>query len=157
LWYNVFATNDGVEKLGGQPYENQDRLYTGSLNDEKLNRKAQRFSGDQAALDEIEANYQTTGDFSVPLVTMHTTGDEVVPYWHATYYGQIISNPTLYTHIPIDRYGHCNFKIEEVLFGFAMLYFNVLGHQLEGIPDALPNQDSLNAYLEITQHYGVSP
>ena len=46
----------------------------------------QRFSADQAALDEIAAHYQTTGHLSVPLVTLHTTGDPLVLYWHATFY-----------------------------------------------------------------------
>jgi pimeloyl-ACP methyl ester carboxylesterase len=157
LWYNVFATNDGVQKLGGQPFDNQEHIFIGSFNDGKLNKKAKRFSADQLALDEIKAYYETTGDFSVPLVTMHTTGDEVVPYWHVLDYGQKISNPSLYAHIPINRYGHCNFRIEEVLFGFGTLYFKVLGQPLVGIEEALPNQEFVNAYLEIQGLYGVSP
>lgn len=29
LWYDVFATNHGIVKLGGQPFDNQRRLYLG--------------------------------------------------------------------------------------------------------------------------------
>ena len=36
-WYNVFATNDGIEKLGGQPFDNGWRWYTGSSDDLRLN------------------------------------------------------------------------------------------------------------------------
>jgi len=52
LWYNVFATNDGKAKLGGQPFDNQDRLYGGSDDDAQLNAGVERFSADPTALDQ---------------------------------------------------------------------------------------------------------
>ncbi|MCK4450130.1 MAG: prolyl oligopeptidase family serine peptidase, partial [Anaerolineae bacterium] len=55
LWYNAFSTNDGMDKLGGQPFDNQNRVYAGSDDDAQLNQGVQRFSADQAALDEISA------------------------------------------------------------------------------------------------------
>jgi pimeloyl-ACP methyl ester carboxylesterase len=124
LWYNVFSTNDGMDKLGGQPFDNQDRVYAGSDDDVQLNQVVQRFSADQAALDEIAAYYQTTGHLSVPLVTLHTTGDPLVPYWHVTlYHGKTIAadNVALHEHFEHDRYGHCNFTPPEVLYAFYRL------------------------------------
>ena len=124
LWYNVFSTDDGMDKLGGQPFANHDRVYTGSDDDARLNQEVQRFSADQAALGEIAAHYQTTGHLSVPLVTMHTTGDPLVPYWHATlYHGKTIAadNIALHGHFEADRYGHCNFTLTEVLYAFYRL------------------------------------
>jgi len=159
LWYNVFATNDGVEKLGGQPFDNLDQIYSGSFNDDKLNRKAERHSAEPSALDNIEANYQTTGNIDVPLVTMHTTGDEVVPYWHTQiYHDKIVENANApYLHIPVERYGHCNFTVVEVLTGFAWLYFNALGHHHEGILDILDSLDALHTYTEIVQQSILIP
>jgi pimeloyl-ACP methyl ester carboxylesterase len=124
LWYNVFATNDARAKLGGQPFDNQNRAYAGSNDDAQLNQRVQRFSAEQAALDEIAANYQTTGKLSVPLVTMHTTGDPVVPYWHAIRYrGKIIAADNIALHEPmkVDRYGHCTFEATHVLDAFGRL------------------------------------
>jgi pimeloyl-ACP methyl ester carboxylesterase len=124
LGYNVFATNDAVAKLGGQPFDNQDRVYTGSDDDAQLNEDVQRFTADQAALDEIEANYQTSGQLSVPMVTVHTTGDPVVPYWHASLYeDKVVAAGTaaLYQHVEVDRHGHCNFTQDEVLNAFFAL------------------------------------
>ena len=126
LWYNAFATNDGLDKLGGQPFDNQDRVYAGSDDDAQLNQGVQRFSADQAALDEIAAHYQTTGHLSVPLITLHTTGDPLIPYWHATLYrgktiaadaasSHVRSGIALHEHFEADRYGHCNFTVTEVL------------------------------------------
>jgi pimeloyl-ACP methyl ester carboxylesterase len=127
LWYNVFATNDAVRKLGGQPFDNADRRYTGSNDDDRLNdpeHGVERISADPAALDEIADHYQTTGELSVPLVTLHTTGDEVVPYRHATLYrGKTIlaDNIALHRHFEVDRHGHCNFQFDEILGGFITM------------------------------------
>lgn len=37
LRYNVFATNDAIDKLGGAPFDNRWRWYSGSSNDRLLN------------------------------------------------------------------------------------------------------------------------
>jgi pimeloyl-ACP methyl ester carboxylesterase len=124
LWYNVFATNDGVKKLGGQPFDNHDRVYEGSADDATLNQMVERITATQAALDEIEAHYQTSGRLSVPLVTVHTTGDPVVPYWHATAYESkvLAAGSELYhEHILVDRHGHCAFNEDDVMNGFLTL------------------------------------
>lgn len=124
LWYNVFATNDARAKLGGQPFENETRVYSGSDDDAQLNANVDRFSADPAALQEIEDNYQTTGNLTVPLVTLHTTGDPVVPYWHATeYLSSTIKADTshLHRHFKVDRHGHCNFTRDELLAAFGRL------------------------------------
>jgi pimeloyl-ACP methyl ester carboxylesterase len=126
LWYNVFATNDARAKLGGQPFDNQDREYSGSSDDVTLNQGVERFSADQVALDEIEAHYQTSGELSVPLVTLHTTGDPVVPYWHATRYkGKTIAadNIALHEHFRVERHGHCSFTLVEVLDAFNRMVY----------------------------------
>jgi pimeloyl-ACP methyl ester carboxylesterase len=124
LWYNVFATSDGVAKRGGQPFDNQGRVYSGSNDDVRLNDDVDRFSADPAALDEIAAHYQTTGQLEVPLVTLHTIGDEIVPYRHVTQYlgkTQAAGNSELHSHFEIKRHGHCNFTAEEILNAFDEL------------------------------------
>lgn len=130
LWYNVFATNDAVGKLGGQPYENKRVWYLGSDNDRKLNRKVERFDADPATIGEIAASYQTAGNPSVPIVTLHTFQDPAVPYWHAPLYGwKVWQNDAqaFHTNIPIPRYGHCNFTAQEVLIAFGLLAAQVSG------------------------------
>lgn len=133
LWYNVFATNDGIDKLGGQPFDNSTRRYFGSTNDLLLNWKVARFRADAAALAEIETHYQTSGDLTVPLVTLHTLGDPIVPYWHQLLYRQKVvdhRDQALRTHIPSLRYGHCNFTASNVLIAFALLVIRVEGSPL---------------------------
>jgi hypothetical protein len=37
LSYNVFATNEARDELGGQPFDNMDTTYVGSADDAALN------------------------------------------------------------------------------------------------------------------------
>jgi hypothetical protein len=141
LWYNVFATNDAHGQLGGNPYGNQTRWYWGSDNDLRLNLNVYRVSADAEALAAL-GPYETTGKLRIPLVTMHTTGDDVVPFWHELYYiakAQPTGRGSL-TPIPIFRYGHCNFKSSELLAGFGILVLQAEGHQ----PPLLKQQFSLD-------------
>jgi pimeloyl-ACP methyl ester carboxylesterase len=133
LWYNIFAAEDAIDKLGGQPFDNSLRWYSGSANDWVLNRGVQRFRAAAAALQSIQAFYQTSGRLKRPLVTMHTTGDPVVPAWHETLYGWktlLSGSLLLHTNIPISRYGHCAFEPNELLGGFALLILKVTGQNL---------------------------
>jgi pimeloyl-ACP methyl ester carboxylesterase len=121
LWYNVQATNDARERLNGNPFGNFDRVYAGSLDDDALNQGIFRVAADTVATDEIAMNYETSGRLRVPLITLHTTGDEVVPYWHAPLYAQKVAtagSAVFYEHRQVDRFGHCAFQPLEVLSAF---------------------------------------
>ena len=128
LWYNVFGTNDAVSKLGGNPYGNATRWYHGSSNDFRLNRLVQRVVADPAARIALE-QYETTGAVNGAFVTLHTTGDEIVPFRQEVFYlfKVRLSPGASYLPIPILRYGHCNFTIEEVLTAFAAMIRNATG------------------------------
>jgi pimeloyl-ACP methyl ester carboxylesterase len=141
LWYNVFATNDGIQKLGGNPYDNTTRWYHGSSNDLRLNFQVRRIRASSTALNNMKA-YETTGRFSRPLVTLHTTGDEIIPFWHEVLYaGKALSKGNFnLIPIPVERYGHCAFKAEEALQAFGALIFIVTGQ----LPPGLANQSNLD-------------
>jgi pimeloyl-ACP methyl ester carboxylesterase len=126
LWYDVFATNDATAKLGGNPYQNVDRFYFGSSDDLLLNLAVPRFRADAAALANMQ-RYQTSGQLTIPLVTLHTTGDEVIPFWQQLlYWGKVrTSGRGSWTPIPIFRYGHCNFNADELLGAFGLLVWQV--------------------------------
>jgi pimeloyl-ACP methyl ester carboxylesterase len=134
LWYNVFATNDARDKLGGNPFDNRTRWYFGSSNDLRLNRRVQRFAADPAALAALQS-YETSGALTVPLVTLHTTGDETIPFWHELLYlGKVRpSGNGSFLPIPIFRYGHCNFTADEVLAAFGLLVLQTTGQEVAGL------------------------
>ncbi len=124
LWYNVYATEDAKEKLGGQPFDNWDRDYSGSHDDEALNAAVERFKADDDVVITMTQFYQPSGKLGGPLVTLHTTGDEVVPYWHAAEYARLTreaGRSRLHTHFTVDQHGHCNFEVWDILNAFYAL------------------------------------
>ena len=131
LWYGIFATNDAIAKLEGNPYDNSRRWYSGSNNDIRLNRRIDRFQADPEALYNIENSLQALGRLSDPLVTLHTTQDPIVPFWHETLYNlkTLFGGSLLYhLNIPVVRYGHCAFSEEELLTAFAIMLFMSRGY-----------------------------
>jgi pimeloyl-ACP methyl ester carboxylesterase len=126
IWYSVFTTNDAMSKLGGNLFGNRKRVYIGSDNDLRLNFNVDRYSPDENALNAVKA-YQTSGKITRPLITMHTTGDEVIPFWHQVLYTKkaINSIGVRLIPIPIERYGHCNFTLDEVMNAFKLMVARV--------------------------------
>jgi pimeloyl-ACP methyl ester carboxylesterase len=155
LWYNVFATNDAVAKLGGNPFDNRSRWYWGSANDALLNSRVQRFAASSLALQHLAA-YRTSGTLTIPMVTLHTTGDEIVPYRQELLYLAKVdaSGHGSLTPIPIFRYGHCNFTSTEVLSAFALLVWRSTGELVPGVR----RYDAARAGRDLrrTQH-GLAP
>ena len=124
LWFSVHGTNDSILKLGGQPFDNAQRIYTGSSDDVLLNLSVQRLSADPAAAAEIRAHYETTGALWRPLVTIHTRFDEQVPAWHQSLYAAkaaAAGSLDRFTALTVDRYGHCTFTSAEVLGALGLL------------------------------------
>ena len=124
LAYNVLEANDAIAKLGGNPYDNHSRWYFGSGEDLSLNLKVQRFTADATALQAIADGYQTTGKLNVPLVILHTTGDNVVPFWHEFMYLNKVSQQNSnenFIVLPVFRYGHCNFTPTDAVIGLYIL------------------------------------
>jgi hypothetical protein len=110
-------------RLGGQPFENSTRVYTGSSNDAALNAGVQRYTADPGAVAAL-SRFQTSGKLQVPLTTVHTTGDPIVPFNQSELYGQKVGRggtSALLAHITIERYGHCAFQGLEVLTAFTTL------------------------------------
>lgn len=122
LWYNVFATADAQARLGGQPYGNAGRQYTGSSDDAALNAGVARFTPD-AARDALES-FETTGDLPGPVVTLHTSDDPVVPVFHEALYAEKVADMGGSARLrqqTVDRFGHCAFTAGELVSAFTAL------------------------------------
>jgi hypothetical protein len=123
LWYNVFGTADAQARLGGQPFDNSTRMYSGSSDDAALNGGVRRFTAEPAALAGLQ-RFQTSGALQVPIVNLHTTGDPVVPFAQSQLYQakvQSAGKSSLFTQIDVSRYGHCTFEPAELLSAFSTL------------------------------------
>ena len=132
LWYNVFASNDGVQLFGGVPYDNTVRIYRGSVNDLLLNLVVQRIAADPAARAGL-SSMETEGTASVPVVVLHTTGDPVIPVSQGAVYRQELlaagTAPSV-DAFPVFRHGHCDFTPAEIVTAFAVLVYRTHGAAL---------------------------
>lgn len=113
LSYNIMLTQNVTSLLHGCIFNNKYpyRLYTGSANDLLLNMKIQRIkTADFAVAKANLSPLETTGNIRDPLVTLHTTGDYLVPVWHQFKYRLKVwskGKALLYTGIPVQAFGHC--------------------------------------------------
>jgi pimeloyl-ACP methyl ester carboxylesterase len=160
LRYPILNLLDAAGKLGGFPFENRWRWYRGSDNDLRLNWRVKRFKAHPDAVSEMKTNYNTSGHLDRPLITSHTTQDQQVPYAHEFFYflKTIASGSFLIDHvnIPIVRYGHCQFRIEEALAGFSlMLLYSGDLQMLSGVSAVLQG-DQLKAFESIAQQEGIT-
>jgi hypothetical protein len=90
----VSGARDHIRRLGsgavltfgcGQPFDNSTRVYTGSSDDAALNAGVARYTADPAAVSAMN-EFETGGNLQVPVVTLHTTGDPIVPFEQQSLY-----------------------------------------------------------------------
>ena len=130
LSMQVYAVEDVKMRLGGYPFGNRYIRYSGSDNDRALNRGVQRFRADPAAICAAQRLFGTTGQLQMPLVSMHGTGDHLVPVTQQLLYRTKIflaRKSRLYTGIPVNSYGHCQFREQQILGAFGLLVSKVTG------------------------------
>lgn len=125
LSFTVLNIQAAKEYLGGLPYSNIDKEYSGSKDDAYLNATVPRIDGDAEVAQFVRENFSATGDLTRPLMTIHTTNDPLVPYWHETQYTfkHFMNAPIVpkRIHLRVERYGHCYFEPTEPLLMFALL------------------------------------
>jgi pimeloyl-ACP methyl ester carboxylesterase len=130
LAYNILFTNHTQDVLVGQPYDNvaptdYDRVIDGLA--------VPSFAADQPALSHLRAMYETSGRLSSPLVTIFNTSDPIIPAWHEEVYQAKVADAGatefLIAQIGVDRFGHCEFTLAELLAAFNALAQAVAGNQ----------------------------
>jgi acetyl esterase/lipase len=133
LNYNILGTLDAQQQLGGQPFDNTDRIYPSPVDNEAV----PRFEADQSALSHMKAMFTTDGKLPVPVVTIHNLFDPVVPYGQEALYAAKVKQAgasALLTQIPgaqlASPFGHCTFTLTEVQGAFALLASQVAAQGL---------------------------
>lgn len=158
LWYNVYATDDAREKLGGVPVNNRYAWYSGSANDFLLNLRVERTRGDAAALAALDT-YEANGRLRRPAQGIHTRYDPIIPYWQAQIYSveALFGSGLRLLSVPSDNYGHCAFDAEEVLASFAILVLRVTGANLLASSAAFPQDASIARFQRLAAGGGAQP
>lgn len=130
LRFNVMFTTQINQLLKGCAFNNKYKIYTGSSNDFMLNRKVERISTPDfgTARDNLKKLLETTGNINDPLITLHTTGDHIVPAWHQTLYRAKVwskGKALYYTGIPVLNYGHCTISETDLQNALTLLFLKV--------------------------------
>jgi len=76
-----------------------------------------RFAAQAGGLRFLSDYYQTRGTLAIPLLTLHTTLDPDVPFFHERAYAKIVAAARTSTWLAqqsVQRYGHCNVTPAEV-------------------------------------------
>jgi hypothetical protein len=124
LSFNIWGSNDIIDVSNGNPYGNLSTSYRGSSNDFSLNRNVERVKSDRPAVDYMKRYYDSNGNLTRPLITMHTTLDGSVPFQHELIYFQKVARAGRLenlTVLPVYRYGHCNFTDQEMLSALGLM------------------------------------
>ncbi|HDZ40845.1 MAG TPA: hypothetical protein ENH59_04100 [Bacteroidetes bacterium] len=146
------------DRMGGVPFDNTRKWYRGSDNDWKLNMEVQRIRADYRARYNVK-KYETTGEIEIPVVTIHTTGDHVVPFWHNPKYRYkvfIKGNSLLHTGIPVDNYGHCTIDEAHVMAALYIIICKVrLMDYFEMSDRVFETQEQMNTFKEILKDNSI--
>jgi hypothetical protein len=89
-----------------------------------LNNNVPRYDSPPSAQAWVDHNFQPSGKVQFPILTLHTTQDPSVPFFHETLFGQIVASAgtgNLVVQRPINRFGHCTFTVNEMLTAFGDL------------------------------------
>jgi dienelactone hydrolase len=81
----------------------------------------ERVAADAAARAAL-GQFETSGALTLPLATLHTTGDPIVPAAQSERYAEKVAahgDASLLDSRTVSRYGHCSFQANELFDAFA--------------------------------------
>jgi pimeloyl-ACP methyl ester carboxylesterase len=101
------------------PFDNWDTVYTGALPQPFLdaaNASVGRYQRTPDATAYLSHYFEPTGDLEIPVLTLHTRWDPVVPIFHEDIYQQAVAaagKSDLLVQRTVMQYGHCQFADED--------------------------------------------
>ncbi len=125
IGFDLRFSGDILARTHGRlPYDNTTTVYSGSLDDAALNAGVTRVAASPDAVNYAEHYYTPSGQLEIPMLTLHTTRDPVVPAFHETLYAAAVAvagdSQNLVQQL-VDRFGHCAFTVPEVVAAFDAL------------------------------------
>jgi pimeloyl-ACP methyl ester carboxylesterase len=132
LGYNVRGVNDFLARTHGHNiFDNSQTVYEaaapGLLPPQLLafiNANVGRYTADPSAINYLEHYFAPSGVVTTPTVTLHTTQDPLVPFFHEGMFAQSTAAAGASSNVlqrSVNRYGHCAFTTEEMTSAFDAL------------------------------------
>jgi pimeloyl-ACP methyl ester carboxylesterase len=123
----VFVTymlKDIAQRAGGNAFDNQDTIYTGTSDDNALNDGVKRYHADPRALAYLQRYVTLTGHLTRPVLAIHTTYDPLVPPDIPNQYSLLTreaGSGDFFVQQYVKHNGHCKITPEETEKGFLQL------------------------------------
>ena len=127
LTFDARGADDLLDRTHGHsPFDNMGASYytSASLSPAlmgDLNNRTLRFEETPDAANYLNRYYEPSGALQIPVVSLHTTLDPVVPFFHEDIYGERAAASQLLLRRSVNRYGHCRFTIGEMTDAFRAL------------------------------------
>lgn len=113
-----------MKRAGGNAFDNRNTLYSGSPDDGLLNRGVKRYAAEAQAVDYLKKYYTPKFEPKIPILSLHTTYDPLVPVDQANAYGDAVrvhGGDANYVQRFVSRNGHCTFTPAETVHAFQDL------------------------------------
>ena len=124
LAFLVYLVKELNERSGGNPFDNRNVIYSGTLDDNTLNSTIPRYAADPRSIAYLRANYTPTGKIAKPMLAIHTTYDPLVPVTIPNTYSTLVElagTQSLFVQQFVKHDGHCAILPAEISLGFAEL------------------------------------
>ena len=132
LAYDVRGIDDFLGRTNGKSmFDNSGTIYAAAaagLLDEgtlaAVNASAGRFTATKSAIKFLEKYYVPDGELGAPTITLHTTRDPLVPFFHEAEFARLVTQQRDTGRLlqrSVDRYGHCAFSTTEMVDAFQSL------------------------------------
>lgn len=89
-----------------------------------INAGVGRFTATKDALRYLDRYYVPDGELDIPTLTLHTTRDPLVPFFHEASFARLVARAHDSRELlqrSVDRYGHCAFSTSEMVTAFEAL------------------------------------
>jgi pimeloyl-ACP methyl ester carboxylesterase len=129
LGFQFLGASDFLDRTHGHVFfDNSQVVYTGAgvpqpvLDD--LNAKVARYRASSDAASYMSQYYQPSGNLEIPVLTLHTTRDPIVPLFNEDRYREIVAQAgrsELLRQRTVAMFGHCTYTVEELVAAFDEL------------------------------------
>ncbi|HVO98903.1 MAG TPA: DUF6351 family protein [Bryobacteraceae bacterium] len=124
LAFLVYLIKELDQRAGGNPFDNRNIIYNGTLDDNLVNSLIPRYTADPHALAYLREYYTPTGKIAKPMLAIHTSYDPLVPVSIPNTYATLVElagTQNLFVQQFVKHDGHCAILPEETSKGFSEL------------------------------------
>ncbi|MDX2042992.1 MAG: alpha/beta fold hydrolase [Acidobacteriota bacterium] len=122
FWYEIIR--ELQFRSGGNPFDNRNTIYDGFEDDVAMNRGVKRYAADAKAREYLRQHYSPTGKIADPVLTLHTTYDQLIPGRFVSQYDEfarVAGTQDLFVAKFVVANGHCNFTAPQTGAAFDEL------------------------------------